>query len=128
MRNILNCSILLTITMGRSIVLEVLVRTRKNRTQSSCPVSQHQKYCIVLSLSLTLPGCPPVLDWDKMDAEEGEICLTRQAENAPELNTQDSIFKSVSICTPELEIPKVCYKMFFSFSLSLNSSSGQYCD
>jgi len=57
--------------------------------------------------TIIVPGCPPVLDWDKMDLEEGEICLTRQAENAPELNTQDSIFKSVSICTPELEIDKV---------------------
>ena len=46
-----------------------------------------------------------------MDCEEGEICLTRQAENAPELNTQDSIFKSVSICTPELEIDKVSYEI-----------------
>lgn len=57
--------------------------------------------------TIIVPGCPPVLDWDKMDAEEGEICLTRQAENAPELNTQDSIFKSVSICSPELEINEV---------------------
>lgn len=64
-----------------------------------------------------------------MDCEEGEICLTRQAENAPELNTQDSIFKSVSICTPELEIDKVKYpeKFFFQLQLTL-SYLGQYCD
>ena len=27
--------------------------------------------------SIIVPGCPPVLDWNKMDAEEGEITLTR---------------------------------------------------
>ena len=61
-----------------------------------------------------------------MDLEEGEICLTRQAENAPELNTQDSIFKSVSICTPELEIDKVFYE--FSFPTVIHFFLGQYCD
>ena len=30
-----------------------------------------------------------------------------QAENAPELNTPDSIFKSVSVCSPEIEFAKV---------------------
>lgn len=35
------------------------------------------------------PGCPPVLDWKKMEAEEGEISVNRQAENAPELNTTE---------------------------------------
>jgi len=57
--------------------------------------------------TIIVPGCPPVLDWNKMDAEEGEITLSRQAENAPVLNTPDSIFKSVSICSPEIEFPKV---------------------
>jgi len=57
--------------------------------------------------SIIVPGCPPVLDWNKMDAEEGEITLSRQAENAPELNTPDSIFKSVSVCSPEVEFSKV---------------------
>ena len=61
-----------------------------------------------------------------MDAEEGEICLTRQAENAPELNTQDSIFKSVSICSPELEINEVSCKV--NPSCLSNFYSGQYCD
>ena len=28
--------------------------------------------------SIVVPGCPPVLDWGKMDAEEGEITLIRQ--------------------------------------------------
>jgi len=57
--------------------------------------------------SIVVPGCPPVLDWKKMEAEEGEITLNRQAENAPELNTTDSIFKSVSICSPEVDFSKV---------------------
>jgi len=57
--------------------------------------------------SIVVPGCPPLLDWRKMEAEEGEITLIRQAENAPELNTTDSIFKSVSICSPELDLSKV---------------------
>ena len=59
------------------------------------------------SNSIIVPGCPPVLDWNKMDAEEGEITLIRQAENAPELNTPDSIFKSVSVCSPETDFSKV---------------------
>ena len=58
-------------------------------------------------ITINVLGCPPVLDWNKMDAEEGEITLSRQAENAPVLNTPDSIFKSVSICSPEIEFPKV---------------------
>merc|ERR1719273_561055 len=57
--------------------------------------------------SIIVPGCPPVLDWNKMDAEEGEISLIRQTENAPELNTPDSIFKSVSVCSPETDFSKV---------------------
>merc|ERR1712059_112129 len=57
--------------------------------------------------SIVVPGCPPVLDWSKMDAEEGEITLTRQTENAPELNTTDSIFKSVSVCSPDLDFSQV---------------------
>jgi len=57
--------------------------------------------------SIVVPGCPPLLDWSKMEAEEGEITLSRQAENAPELNTTDSIFKSVSICSPHLELAQV---------------------
>jgi len=57
--------------------------------------------------SIVVPGCPPVLDWKKMEAEEGEITLNRQAENAPELNTTDSIFKSVSVCSPEVDFSKV---------------------
>jgi len=57
--------------------------------------------------SIIVPGCPPVLDWNKMDAEEGEITLIRQTENAPELNTPDSIFKSVSVCAPETDFSKV---------------------
>ena len=57
--------------------------------------------------SIVVPGCPPLLDWSKMEAEEGEITLVRQAENAPELNTTDSIFKSVSICSPDLDLSKV---------------------
>jgi len=57
--------------------------------------------------SIVIPGCPPVLDWSKMDAEEGEITLNRQAENAPELNTTDSIFKSVSVCSPEVDFSNV---------------------
>jgi len=57
--------------------------------------------------SIVVPGCPPVLDWSKMDAEEGEITLFRQAENAPELNTTDSIFKSVSVCSPDLDFSEV---------------------
>jgi len=59
------------------------------------------------SNSIVVPGCPPVLDWKKMEAEEGEITLSRQAENAPELNTTDSIFKSVSVCSPEVDFTKV---------------------
>ena len=57
--------------------------------------------------SIVVPGCPPLLDWAQMEAEEGEITLVRQAENAPELNTTDSIFKSVSICSPDLDLSKV---------------------
>jgi len=57
--------------------------------------------------SIVIPGCPPVLDWKKMEAEEGEITLSRQAENAPELNTTDSIFKSVSLCSPEVDFSTV---------------------
>ena len=84
--------------------------------------------------SIVVPGCPPLLDWRKMEAEEGEITLvtgifflflclytveiptiytnycseqTRQAENAPELNTTDSIFKSVSVCSPDLDLSSV---------------------
>jgi len=57
--------------------------------------------------SIVVPGCPPVLDWKKMEAEEGEITLNRQAENAPELNTTDSIFKSVSVCSPEVDFSEV---------------------
>jgi len=57
--------------------------------------------------SIIVPGCPPVLDWNKMDAEEGEITLIRQAENAPELNTPDSIFKSVSVCSPETDFSNI---------------------
>jgi len=57
--------------------------------------------------SIVIPGCPPVLDWKKMEAEEGEITLCRQAENAPELNTTDSIFKSVSLCSPEVDFSQV---------------------
>jgi hypothetical protein len=78
--------------------------------------------------SIVVPGCPPILDWGKMEAEEGEITLVRQvpsqircltlnklnllsistqAENAPELNTTNSIFKSVSVCSPDLDLSKV---------------------
>jgi len=57
--------------------------------------------------SIVVPGCPPLLDWRKMEAEEGEITLVRQAENAPELNTTDSIFKSVSVCSPDLDLSSV---------------------
>jgi len=57
--------------------------------------------------SIIVPGCPPILDWNKMDAEEGEITLIRQAENAPELNTPDSIFKSVSVCSPETDFSNI---------------------
>jgi len=57
--------------------------------------------------AIVIPGCPPVLDWNKMEAEEGEITLSRQAENAPELNTTDSIFKSVSVCSPEEDFTNV---------------------
>eukprot|EP00091_Calanus_sinicus_P016726 TRINITY_DN3623_c0_g2_i1.p1 TRINITY_DN3623_c0_g2~~TRINITY_DN3623_c0_g2_i1.p1 ORF type:complete len:386 (-),score=159.16 TRINITY_DN3623_c0_g2_i1:154-1311(-) len=58
--------------------------------------------------SIVVPRMPhPVLDWKKMEAEEGEITLNRQAENAPELNTTDSIFKSVSVCSPEVDFSKV---------------------
>jgi len=57
--------------------------------------------------SIVVPGCPPVLDWSKMDAEEGEITLFRQAENAPELNTTDSIFRAVSECSPDLDFSQV---------------------
>lgn len=42
-----------------------------------------------------------------MEAEEGEIRLIRQAENAPELNTTDSIRKSVQHCSPDLDFSKV---------------------
>ena len=28
--------------------------------------------------TIIVPGCPPVLDWNQMDAEEGEITLNRQ--------------------------------------------------
>ena len=35
------------------------------------------------------------------------MVITRQAENAPELNTRDSIFKSVSVCSPEVEFSQV---------------------
>ena len=62
--------------------------------------------------SIIVPGCPPVLDWNKMDAEEGEITLSRQTENAPELNTPDSIFKSVSVCSPDIEFSKVQVKLY----------------
>jgi len=57
--------------------------------------------------SIVIPGCPPILDWNKMEAEEGEITLVRQAENAPELNTTDSILKSVKICSPDLDFSQV---------------------
>merc|ERR1711915_563967 len=33
--------------------------------------------------------------------------LIRQAENAPELNTPDSIFKSVSVCSPETDFSNI---------------------
>ncbi len=42
-----------------------------------------------------------------MEAEEGEIRLIRQAENAPELNTTDSIRKSVQHCSPDLDFSKI---------------------
>jgi hypothetical protein len=42
-----------------------------------------------------------------MEAEEGEITLVRQAENAPELNTLDSILKSVEQCSSDLDLSKV---------------------
>ena len=29
------------------------------------------------SNSIVVPGCPPLLDWGKMEAEEGEITLVR---------------------------------------------------
>lgn len=57
--------------------------------------------------SIIIPGCPPILDWSKMEAEEGEITLVRQAENAPELNTLDSILKSVAQCSTDLDLSKV---------------------
>lgn len=57
--------------------------------------------------SIIIPGCPPILDWTKMEAEEGEITLVRQAENAPELNTLDSILKSVEQCSTDLDLSKV---------------------
>jgi len=57
--------------------------------------------------SIVIPGCPPLLDWNQMEAEEGEITLIRQAENAPELNTTDSILKSVNICSPDLDFKQV---------------------
>jgi len=57
--------------------------------------------------AIIIPGCPPVLDWNKMDAEEGEITLERQAENAPELNTTDSILKAVEQCSPHLDLTKI---------------------
>jgi len=57
--------------------------------------------------SIVIPGCPQLLDWNKMEAEEGEITLIRQAENAPELNTTDSILKSVKMCSPELDFSKI---------------------
>ena len=37
----------------------------------------------------------------------GIMIMMIQAENAPELNTPDSIFKSVSVCSPEIEFAKV---------------------
>jgi hypothetical protein len=59
-----------------------------------------------------------------MEAEEGEITLVRQAENAPELNTLDSILKSVEQCSSDLDLSKVfkvsvrmCrYRYFINFS------------
>jgi len=57
--------------------------------------------------AIIIPGCPPVLDWNRMDAEEGEITLERQAENAPELNTTDSILKAVEQCSPDLDLTKI---------------------
>ena len=56
---------------------------------------------------IVIQGCPPVLDWNKMEAEEGEIRLIRQAENALELNTTDSIRKSVQHCSPDLDFSKI---------------------
>ena len=63
-----------------------------------------------------------------MDAEEGEITLTRQTENAPELNTPDSIFKSVSICSPEIEFSKVLTHIIFPHESISCMVSDQHCD
>jgi len=57
--------------------------------------------------SIVVPGCPPLLDWGQMEAEEGEITLARQAENAPELHTTASIFKAVEVCSPDLDMAQV---------------------
>jgi len=57
--------------------------------------------------SIIVPGCPPTLDWSKMDAEEGEITLERKVEDAPELSTSDSIFQAVKVCSPELDFSAV---------------------
>eukprot|EP00088_Acartia_fossae_P057227 TRINITY_DN6674_c0_g1_i1.p1 TRINITY_DN6674_c0_g1~~TRINITY_DN6674_c0_g1_i1.p1 ORF type:complete len:618 (-),score=184.03 TRINITY_DN6674_c0_g1_i1:212-2065(-) len=74
-----------------------------NKFESVASFSQDQKE----PNAIIIPGCPPVLDWNKMDAEEGEITLCRQAENAPELNTTDSILKAVEQCSPHLDLTKV---------------------
>jgi len=57
--------------------------------------------------SIIIPGCPPILDWSKMDAEEGEITLSRKVEDDPELSTTNSIFQSVKICSPQVDFSKV---------------------
>jgi len=57
--------------------------------------------------SIIVPGCPPILDWSKMDAEEGEIALSRRVEDAPELSTTDSMFQSVRVCSPSLDFSQV---------------------
>jgi len=57
--------------------------------------------------SIIIPGCPPTLDWSKMDAEEGEITLERKVEDAPELSTSDSIFEAVKVCSPGLDFSTV---------------------
>ena len=47
---------------------------------------------------------PPPLNWSKMEAEEGDITLIRWSQDAPEPNMTDSIFKSVPICSPDLDL------------------------
>ena len=58
------------------------------------------------------------------------MVITRQAENAPELNTRDSIFKSVSVCSPEVEFSQVIHlktSTLLKYCIQVNIVTNRQC-